>query len=163
MTRIYLGGKLIWSVGPRHSASGLAIYIYALEGIEIRSELLSSKKECIDNTCEAQWPVCHISVPAVCRSGEQGFFVFLKKNQIKIDKWNKSQENEVLSKAATSEEVMSPNPIQNLIVSIFIALSHNTLCMWQFGSSPPPLYKAMLGTNERVCFLFHELQPILCY
>ena len=57
----------------------LYIYIYALEGIEIRSELLSSKKECIDNTCEAQWLVPHISVPAVCRSGEQGMFFTFKK------------------------------------------------------------------------------------
>jgi hypothetical protein len=81
-------------------------WLYALEGIEIGSEPIMSKKECIDNTVK-----------------QDGWYTTFRCLQF-VGRGNK-----LLSKAATSEEVKSPNPVQNLIVSTFIALSHHILCM----------------------------------
>lgn len=81
-------------------------WLYALEGIEIGSEHVLPKKECIDNTVEQNgWHTTFRCLQFVGRG------------------------NKILSKAATSEKVMSPNPVQNLIVSIFIVLGHQTLCI----------------------------------
>lgn len=81
-------------------------WLYALEGVEIGSEPNLSKKGCIDNTVK-----------------QDGWYTTFRCLQF-VGRGNK-----LLSKAATSEEVKSRNPVQNLIVSIFIASSHHTLCL----------------------------------